>query len=420
MTLSQSRSTGCASDRLRHIGRRAVHRILLQGMACTALGLGLAAGVHAQEAKPIKVGLFFDFTGAAATLAEPAKLAIDMAVGEINAKGGIVGRKIETIVADTQTDPTIGVGEIKRLVLQEKVDVVLGPVISQVLLAALPVLNEAKILSISATGTDVTTPQAAPYNFSIMVSAQTQAIVMAEDAAKRLGAKTAAILSDSGAQAKSFVPAVKAELEKRGVRVSGTQEFQYQATDMTPQLLALRRGNPDVLILLASTGPDVGNTMKGIAELGWKVKVSGTYSMGGFAAGAIRIAGADAFKNASGINYKAFTFCSGQGNPEAFAEFVAKMRKFNPERAGRVSLPVAAFIYDTVYLLKAAIEGTGGKTDGPTLAAWIEKNAKDFSGVNIKFAASPTTHFLIGPDNLATVQPEQLRDGVFQQRLNCP
>jgi ABC-type branched-subunit amino acid transport system substrate-binding protein len=417
MSKFETRLVERSSDRA---SRRGVHRAFACAMAGAALAIGLAAGAHGEEAKPLKVGLFYDFTGAAATLAEPAKIAIDMAVSEINAKGGIAGRKIETVVADTQTDPTIGVGEIKRLVQQEKVDVVLGPVISQVLLAALPVLNEAKILSISATGTDLTTPQAAPYNFSIMVSAQTQAIVMAEDAAKRLHAKSAAILSDSGAQAKSFVPAVKAELEKRGVKVSGTQEFQYQATDMTPQLLALRRGNPDVLILLASTGPDVGNTMKGITELGWKVKVSGTYSMGGFAAGAIRIAGADAFKNASGINYKAFTYCSGEGNPKAFADFVQKMHKFNPERAGRVSLPVAGFIYDTVYLLKDAIEGTGGKTDGPTLAAWIEKNAHSYSGINVKFAASPQTHFLIGPDNLATVQPEQLRDGVFQLRLNCP
>jgi ABC-type branched-subunit amino acid transport system substrate-binding protein len=402
------------------VRRRAVHLMIAGGIACAALAFGVGSAAQAEEAKPLKVGVFYDFTGAAATLAEPSKLGIDLAVSEINAKGGIAGRKIETVIADTQTDPTIGVGEIKRLVLQEKVDVVLGPLVSQVLLAALPVLNEAKILSISATGTDLTTPQAAPYNFSVMVDTKTQAAVMAEDAAKRLHAKSAAILSDSGAQGKSFVPAMKAALEQRGVKVSGTQEFQYQATDMTPQLLALRRGKPDVLILLASSGPDVGNTMKGIAELGWKVKVSGTYSMGGFAAGAIRIAGAEAFKNASGINYKAFTYCSGQGNPKAFAAFVDRMRKFNPERSARVSLPVAGFIYDTVYLLKDAIEGTGGKTDGPTLAAWIEKNAKSFSGINVGFAASPQTHFLIGPANLATVQPEQLRDGVFQLRLNCP
>jgi hypothetical protein len=159
--------------------------------------------------------------------------------------------------------------------------------------------------------------------------------------------------------------------------------------------------------------------MKGISELGWNVKVSGTYSMGGFAQGAIRIAGAEAFKNASGVNYKAFTFCEGEGNPKSFAEFVAKSRKFNPERANRVSLPVAAFMYDTVYLVKAAIEGTGGKTDGPSLAAWIEKNAGSFVGVNANFAASPESHFLIGPANLATVRPDRLRD-VFQERLNCP
>ena len=107
MTFSQLRTRTCRA-----------HRTLLAGLTASALAAWILAVGHTQDTKPIKLGLFFDFTGAAATLAEPAKLAIDMAIEEINAKGGILGRKIQTVIADTQTDPSIGVGEIKRLVLQ--------------------------------------------------------------------------------------------------------------------------------------------------------------------------------------------------------------------------------------------------------------------------------------------------------------
>jgi branched-chain amino acid transport system substrate-binding protein len=113
-------------------------------MACFLFSVAYPASVRAAD-PPIRLGEFLDITGGGATAAETTKFALDIAVADINAAGGISGRRIVAITADTQTDPTVDVGEITRLVQQEKVDVVFGPLISQVALAALHVATEAKI-----------------------------------------------------------------------------------------------------------------------------------------------------------------------------------------------------------------------------------------------------------------------------------
>ena len=105
----------------------------------------LAFPALAQPA-PIKIGEWLDITGGGATAAESARLGTDVAIQEINAAGGIAGRKIVTVTADTQTDPTVGVGEAKRLVQQEKVDLIIGPVISQVLASSRSTLVEVKVI----------------------------------------------------------------------------------------------------------------------------------------------------------------------------------------------------------------------------------------------------------------------------------
>ena len=111
-----------------------------------------------------------------------------------------------------------------------------------------------------------------------------------------LKAKSGAIISDSGAQSKSFVESMKKEMEARGMKLTGVQEYQYRATDMTPQLLTLKRGNPDTLFLFASSGEDAGNILKARDDLGWDPKVTGNYTVGTFADPLIKVAGKDALQ----------------------------------------------------------------------------------------------------------------------------
>lgn len=371
------------------------------------------------QGEPIKVGQFFDLTGGGASAAEAAKLGVDIAIVEINKAGGIAGRKLTVVLADTQTDATVGVGEIKRLVLQEKVDVVFGPVISQVLLAAAPVMNERKVPAFGATGSELITPKVAPYFFTVLVNADAQAQKVVKEASEVLKAKSGAIISDDGAQAKSFVESMKREMAANGMKLTGEQSYQYRTIDMTPQLLALRRSNPDTLFLFSSSGEDVGNTLKSLMEINWDVPVTGNYTVSTFAEAALKIAGPAAFKRVTGVNYKAFNHCSNQAPPKAFLDFVATAKAFDPAKASRMSLPFVSLFYDAVRLYKAAVEGSGGKTDGASVAAWIEKNAKTYKGINEGLNASATSHFLVGVDALATVRPDKIGEGGVQLRTGC-
>jgi len=388
------------------------------GIATALLALS-ATGALAQEPNA-KIGLFLELTGgSASTTSEASQFGVELAVKEINAAGGIAGRKLDIVVADTQTDPTVGVGEIKRLIQQDKVDFVFGPVISQILLAAAPVMNEAKIGAIGSTGSLSITPQSAPYYFSTLINAETQARYVASEAADVLKAKSVAILSDTGAQAKDFVAAIKKELAARNIKLTGTQEYQYRATDMTPQLLALRRGKPDTLLLFASSGEDGGNAIKSLTELGWKIPVTGNWTIGAFAPMVEKIAGKEALKTVTGANYRGFTYCEGGEKPKAFLDLVAKAKAADPARAERSAMTFVSLFYDATYLLKAAVEGNGHKWDGPSIAAWIEANAKSVPSVSGIYSASKTSHFLFDADAMVSVSPGERGEAGIERRSKC-
>ena len=380
--------------------------------------VAVSAAMAQAPGTPIKVGAMIPLTGGGATVGESGQIAVELAVRNINAAGGIAGRRIQLVIADYQTEATVGVSEAKRLVFQEKIELLIGPTYSQVTLATLPIMNEAKIPSVNVSGSEKLTPEVGPYAFSMLANAEAQSKLMVDYAVRGLKVQSAAILSDTGAQAKTAVEALKSELAARNVKLAGVQEYQYRQTDMTPQLLALRRGNPDVILLFTSNGEDTGNMVKSASELGWGVKVVGSFGAT-FSGPALKIAGKEAYKNTVAVNYKGFSYCPTEATSKGFQDFVAQVKAFKPEAFDRQPLSYLSLWYDAVYVLKAAVEGTGGKTDGPSVATWLETNSKSFRGINSGLTASKTTHFLVGQDALTMVYPDRQREGGLQERVGC-
>ena len=383
-------------------------------LACALVTLA----ANAQQRQPIKLGAMIPITGGGATVGESAQIAVELAVRNINAAGGIAGRPVQLVIADYQTDATAGVSEAKRLVHQEKVDIMVGPTYSQVTLAVLPILNEAKIATINVSGSEKLTPEVGPYAFSMLANAEAQSKLMVDYAIRSMKIKSAAILTDVGAQAKTAVEAMKAELAARNVKLAGAQEYQYRQTDMTPQLLTLRRGNPDVILLFTSNGEDTGNMVKSLNELGWNIKVVGSFGAT-FSGPAIKIAGKDAYKNLVAVNYKGFSYCSKDPAAKGFEEWIGQVKAHKPAAFDRQPLSYLSLWYDAVYVMKAAVEGSGGKTDGPTLASWLERNSGSFKGVNSGLTASQQTHFLVGQGALTIVYPDRTRPGGLLERVDC-
>ena len=161
-------------------------------LAALAGAVGTGSPAHGQGT--IKVGALIPLTGGGATVGESGQIAVELAVRNINAAGGIAGRRIQLVIGDYQTDATVGVSEAKRLIHQEKIELLVGPTYSQVTLAVMPLLIEAKIPSINVSGSERLTPDVAPYAFSMLANPEAQSKVMVDYAVTALKARSAAML----------------------------------------------------------------------------------------------------------------------------------------------------------------------------------------------------------------------------------
>jgi branched-chain amino acid transport system substrate-binding protein len=128
--------------------------------------------VLAQE-KPIKLGVMFVSSGPMGGYGKHGFQAVQLAIDEINAAGGILGRKVTALTADSKMQPPLGVEIAKRYILQEKVDFMIGPTSSGVAAALSPVITEHKMILVltQAAADSLTGAQFNPYMFSTLSNA---------------------------------------------------------------------------------------------------------------------------------------------------------------------------------------------------------------------------------------------------------
>jgi ABC-type branched-subunit amino acid transport system substrate-binding protein len=399
---------------IRAASRRALIATLMLGT--------LAAGgtALAQSGEPIKVGALLSLTGGGSVSGTSAIVGLQMRVKEINDAGGLLGRRIDVIQADDRSDPTAAVGEALRLVRQEKITFMIGPQASQHAIAITPALNESGIAWVTTVGASQMSPEFAPRHFSNLFNTEAQAISMVNYVANVMKAKSVGILTDNTANSKDMIEYMKRELGKTKVTLMGTQEFDLQATDMTPNLLALRRGNPEALLFSAITAPAAGNTMRGMKEIGWDVRTVGSSVFGVLAPAIIRIAGQDALKTALGLESKAYTYCPGDPvGTSAFSKFLGQLKAFSPSNFDKLNYANVIFMYDGMQVLRTAAEATKS-LDGATVAAWIEQNVSKVPVVNGPLTASKTNHFMMGADILVPVMDlGQKREDGLLRRATC-
>ena len=257
--------------------------------------MAMSFQARSQSKDPIKIGLLMTLTGPGAASALATRMGVDIAIKEFNDKGGIGGRQIVLVQGD-EANPTSGTNEVKRLVYQEKIDAMVGPVASAVTVAILPTLTEAKIANFTQSGSALLTPENGPYHFAVIGSAAYSGTQLA-DYVIEAGAKRVALLQDNSAASLSGGEAIRAKLKEKGVELVGVQQYKFHPTDVIPQLLSLRNTNPEYLILYSASQDDTEIVQKNIREIGWNVKEIGSLATGLAPDLVIEKAGPDAYKN---------------------------------------------------------------------------------------------------------------------------
>ena len=331
----------------------------------------------AMAADPIKVGLSGPFTGGSSSMGVSMRDGVKLAASEINKAGGVLGRQILLIERDDEAKNELGVQIAQELINKENVAATLGFINTGVSLAAQRFYQEAEIPVFNnvATGSIVARQFLPPehkanYIFRNAANDTIQSAMITEEAIKRQGFKKPAILADSTNYGQLGKTDLTAALTKLGVAPVASEKFNVGDTDMTSQLLRAKEAGADCILTYA-IGPELAQIANGMAKLGWKVPMIGswTLSMASF----IDTAGA----NGDGALMPQ-TFIQMPTTPKRKAFIEAYQKAYGVDR---IASPVsAAQGYDSVYLLAAAIK-QAGSTDGRKIREALENLNEKVEGV---------------------------------------
>ncbi len=362
-------------------------------------GVALGFSMSAMAAEPIKIGVAGPFTGGSAPMGVSMRDGVKLAVAEINAKGGVLGRQIQIVERDDEAKNERGVQIAQELINKEKVVATVGYINTGVALASQRFYQEAKIpvMNNVATGSIVTQQFAKePENYIFRNSANDsiQSAMIVEEAITRRKFKKVAILADSTNYGQLGREDLEKALDKKGVKAVATEKYNLKDVDMTSQLLKAKQAGAEA-VLTYGIGPELAQIANGMEKLGWKVPMIGswTLSMGNF----IDNAG----KNGDGTRMPQ-TFIQEPSTPKRKAFIDAYVKAYNPP-AGRMPSPVsAAQGYDSIYLLAAAMK-QANSTDGPKVLAALENLNEKVEGVVTTYNKpySKTDHEAINLENTA-------------------
>jgi branched-chain amino acid transport system substrate-binding protein len=240
--------------------------LLTASFACERRGDG--TGCPDDAGGPIKVGIYGDLSGQTSSFGQSTKNGALMAIDEINAAGGINGRKIEWVMEDDQGQPQQASTVVTKLINQDKVIAVIGEVASSNSLAAAPKAQEAKVPMITPSSTNPKVTQAGDYIFRVCFTDDFQGAVAAKFATNTLKAKKAAILGDFNSDySKGMTQYFVQEFTGAGGQVVAQQSYTQTDADFKGQLTNIRATAPDVVFVPGYYG-QVGVIAKQAKELG--------------------------------------------------------------------------------------------------------------------------------------------------------
>src|SRR5687767_7159628 len=316
----------------------------------------------------IPVGVYAALTGDQASFGNSTVQGVKLAAEEINASGGVLGRKIKLVIEDDQGRPEQAASVVTKLITNDNVVAVIGENSSSNSLAAAPICQSPKVPMISPSSTNPSVTEKGDYIFRVCFTDPYQGKALASFVKTNLNLDTAAILIDKkNDYSVGLGQFFQKEFEAMGGRITGTQSYSGGDTEFRPQLTALKRGNPKVLFIpgfytevgqIAIQARDLGMSMPMVGGDGWDSPT------------VIEIGG----KSIDGSYFSDHYFV---GDPRPLVQqFVSKIN----ERHGKNPEANAALGYDALHILANAVK-RAGSLDRKTIRDQIAAT-KEHAGVS--------------------------------------
>ncbi len=340
------------------------------------LMLVAAAGVLAQDA-PLRIGVSGPFTGGSSPMGISMREGIRLATEEVNAQGGLLGRRIELVERDDQASNELGRKIAQDLVRRDGVVATVGIVNTGVALASQKVYQEARIPVINAvaTGSIITRqfrPPEHPDNFVFRISASDliQSAMIVREVVERMQKTRIAILADSTNYGQLGRQDVERALNARGLVPVVVEKYNIRDLDVTPQLLRARAADAEVVVTYG-IGPELAAIANGMAKIGWRVPIVGSWTL------AMENFIDRAGPNGNGARMPQ-TFIQEASTPKRRAFIEAYQQRYKVQRIP--SAVSAAQGYDGMLLLAAGIR-QAGTTEGSKVREALENLHAKVEGV---------------------------------------
>src|SRR6187399_1931200 len=338
----------------------------------------------------LKLGLVAAMSGQSAKSGEAIVRGLSVAIDEINAKGGVLGKKVELLVRDDESNPAKGAVAARELVQREKVAGLFGGLDTPVSIAIVPFANQSKVpfMGVWAAGTPITRNGAAE-NYVFRVSAVDVLVdkALVDYAVKKYSAKKPGMILINNPWGESNEKGLKAALDDKKLPYAGIEKFETNDVDLVPQLTRLKQAGADVLFMVANVAPSA-QVVKSLDRMSWDVPI---VSHWGPAGGRFsELAGPSGAK----VHFiQTFSF-AGTLSPKAEAVLAALKKKY-PEIKSLADVTPAVGIanaYDAMNLTALAI-AKAGSTDGSKIREAFEQ-IESYDGLikNYKKPFSATEH----------------------------
>ncbi len=344
-------------------------------LAAALFVCAVSACRSSKDASEIVLGHYASMTGSEATFGQSTDNGIRMAVDEINAAGGVGGKKIRLITYDDKSDAREAATAVTRLVTSDQVTAVLGEVASKLSLEGAPICQKNGVPMITPSSTNPKVTEVGDMIFRVCFIDPFQGLVCAKFARDNLKAQKAAILYD---QSQTYSVGLQEEFEKAFVKLGGQittkQAYQKGEQDFNAHLTAIRATKPDI-VFIPGYYNDVGNIATQARALGIDVPLLGG---DGWESPKLAEIGGKAINGCFYSNHY-----SPQDPSPRVQDFIQKYKK----RTGNTPDSMAALAYDATQILREAIT-RAGSLSGPAIATELAKT-KDFDGVTGKITIDP-------------------------------
>lgn len=343
-------------------------------LALTAvLAIGLLAGCAKKpDSSSVNIGVILPLTGDVAAYGQSAKNGLEMLKEEANNAGGILAKKVNFIYGDDEAKASSATIVAQKLINNDKVVSLVGPLTSTSCIAVGPIAQNAKIPMITGSGTNTKVTSAGDFIFRSCFQDPFQGVVTSKFALEDLKAKTAVILFNNGNDySKGLADNFKLNFEKNGGKVVATETYNDGDQDFNAQLTKVKPNNADILFL-----PDYYSTVGLIAKQARAVGIKSTFLGGdGWDSSKLYEIGGEAVKGA---------YFSNHYSADDTSKEVTDFKKAYEAKYKVAPDAMAVLYYDAGKILFEAIK-KAGKTDGSAIRDALKQTDITVVAGKVKF-----------------------------------